>query len=214
MRRRSFNKDGNDSFVHPWAPHERALRTWIKMTCRKRPRDRVRLKAVVNSFYPAVIQSADAILKRPEYRRLQLDGVDIAGMWYARLVERKFKGYDRRRPFYPWGYRVLIRTCQSVRRYESYRCGTCLTFDVPARESEPEVADEDEEYVQLWQAIRELPEIAQVAVIRKHIKGERSADIACDFGMNAAQFNLYTHKLRNRLRRTLENDRSQEGRSL
>jgi RNA polymerase sigma factor (sigma-70 family) len=195
---------------HPWKLHEAEFQEWIALVTGEPRGTKAELDAVVEKFYPAVVKSAAGIISSPSFRWLRLRGEDIANSWYIDLVQRGFKGYDRGRPFYPYGHKLLVRKCLNTRRRETLRQVKTGNERVSREDGPDKIADTREQIGRLKEKFRGLEKEEREALLRKYFAEEKSKKIAGDFGMTEGRFNQWTFEIRNKLRNRLEDDERRE----
>lgn len=189
---------------HPWAPFEAAFQQWIEQVDVRPFWDKAKRDSALEFFYPAVVKAAAGIVSSPSFRWLRLSGGDVAHEWLADMESRGFPGYDRSRPFYPYGHKLLVRKCQGIRKREKYRRVRNPKYERIARGKTPgQQAATNELVGQLRNAFSVLTQEEREIVYRKYFLRESSRTIGAALGMTAAKVNARLHRIRLNLRRVM-----------
>jgi RNA polymerase sigma-70 factor, ECF subfamily len=121
-------------------------------------------------------------------------------------------GFDTKRAFGPWFYRIVANRCSNARRTSERRRTGALTPTLESREAGPERALERAELgMRLRAALERLPSRQREVLLLYEVEGFTGGEIAELLGVTQGTVRWHLHQARASMRAALEGERGSGG---
>ena len=123
------------------------------------------------------------------------------------------KRFDRKRPFAPWLYRIVVNiSLKELRRREHRGLSLEEVADLPSFEPMPDrLAEESEVRRSIWAAVRALSPKHRAAVVLRYYQGFSEAEMAVSLGCRRGTVKSRLHSALRRLELLLRNNEARDG---
>ena len=154
----------------------------------------------------AVLRTAYGIVRRHHLAE------DVTQQVFVELFSA-IKRFDRRRPFAPWLYRIVVNiSLKELRRRDHRSLSLEEAADLPSFEPMPDhTAEEAEARRSIWAAIRALSPKHRAVVVLRYYHGFSEAEMAVALGCRRGTVKSRLHSALRRLELLLRNNEARDG---
>jgi DNA-directed RNA polymerase specialized sigma24 family protein len=186
---------------HPFAQHETALQSLIRLQPDLDPHARELLDRAVTEAYDAAIRAATGFCRRIDFRPHAERGMEAVHEWFCQLRPHAAKGYRPDIPLFPYAYAALWYIVLGMARHERRFAGVPIVIDPADDRSSPAQLAELQELKEL---VDYLPEGLRNTVLLRYFQGYSSKEAAAVLSASVNAVDLRIHRAILNLRAKLE----------